>query len=135
MQVMQQRESELRDINRKMNVVNEIYKDLGEVVDQQQEQIDDVEDQFGSAAEATRRGLEQIEKANKTHKKVTAVDAEQNDDIGGIGGGSASEKRKQFFLLHYISKSLSKSASEIAKMVSVCGGSSADYVDKSSWKK
>ncbi|KAL7524309.1 hypothetical protein ACHAXR_000519 [Thalassiosira sp. AJA248-18] len=128
MQIMKQREDELRDINRKMHVVNEIYKDLGEVVEQQQEQIDQVEDQFGGAADATRRGLEQIEKANKTHKKM----AEQN--VGGEGSSSSSsdDKRKQFFLFHY----LSKSASEIAKLVSVCGGSgSASYVDGESWNK
>jgi len=124
LRVMQQREEEMRDIHRKMNVVNEIYKDLGEVVDQQQEQIDAIEDKFGNAADATRRGMEQIEKANKTHKKV-AADTEQD----GIGE-RASEKRKQFFLLHY----LSKSASEIAKLARVCGGGSADYVDKSNWK-
>mmetsp|Transcript_21452 Transcript_21452/g.46601 ORF Transcript_21452/g.46601 Transcript_21452/m.46601 type:complete len:242 (+) Transcript_21452:124-849(+) len=131
MQVMQQREDELRDIHRKMNVVNEIYQDLGEVVDQQQEQIDQVEDEFGGAAEATRRGLEQLEKANKKHdsrRKLNEPEAEQ--------GGS--NKRKQFFYYQKMHGYLSRSASEIAKLVSKidCGGSSsADYVDSESWKK
>lgn len=126
--VMQQREEEMRDIRRKMHAVNEIYKDLGEVVDQQQEQIDRVEDQFGGAADATRRGLELLEKANTKHKNLAVDDDEQNN----IGGGGAAEKRKQFILFQY----LSKSANELVKLISVCGGSgSADYVDRSSWKK
>jgi len=130
--VMQQREEEMRDIHRKMSVVNEIYKDLGQVVDQQQEQIDRVEDKFGGAADATRRGLELLEKANSKHEKVAAAD--NDDDRNDIGG--AAEKRKQFILFQYLSKSVTKSANEVVKLISVCGGSgSADYVDKSSWKK
>ena len=121
MQVMQQREEELRDINRKMHTVNAIYQDLGEVVEQQQEQIDLLEDQFGQSAEATRKGLEQVEKAN-TKRSWRKKTGDSNEEQGGVG----SDKRKQFFLLHY----LSKSASEVAKMVSVCAGSgSASYVD------
>jgi len=129
MQVMQQREEELRDINRKMHTVNAIYQDLGEVVEQQQDQIDLVEDQFGGTAEATRKGLEQIEKAN-TKRSWRKKDGTSNEEQpqGGVG----SDKRKQFFLLHY----LSKSASEVAKMVSVCAGSgSASYVHGESWSK
>lgn len=118
MRTMRQREEELRDIHRKMHTVNEIYKDLGEVVDQQQEQIDLVDDQFGEAAEATRRGLEHIEKANS--KTLGAgLKRDESDEVG-------SDKRKQFVLLHF----LSKSVSEIAKIVSACTGSgSASYVD------
>jgi len=123
MQVMQQREEELRDINRKMHTIDAIYKDLGEVVDQQQDQIDSLEDQFGRAADATNRGLAQIEKANKTKQKKMNDNA--NGEEQGIG-----DKKKQFVFMHY----LSKSASELSKMVSACTGSgSASYVDGESW--
>jgi len=117
MQVMQQREEELRDINRKMHTIDAIYKDLGEVVDQQQDQIDSLEDQFGRAADATNRGLAQIEKANKTKQK------KMNDNANGEEQGIGDKK-----------KQLSKSASELSKMVSACTGSgSASYVDGESW--
>ena len=122
MQVMQEREGELKDIHYKMNVVNEIYKDLGEVVSTQGEQIDQLETQFGRAAESTRKGCEQISKANiKASKKVGKKGGEEE-------GTSSSDKRQQFFLFRY----LQKSANEISKLVSVCGGSgSANYVDES----
>ena len=113
-QVMQQREEEMRDIHRKMHVVNEIYKDLGEVVDGQQEHIDNVEDQFSGAAEQTRRGLEQIQKANNKGSKT------------GGGDQEGEGKRKQFFLMRY----LTKAANDVAKLASACGGSaSASYVN------
>lgn len=119
-QVMEQREEELRDIHRKMHVVNEIYKELGEVVEQQQDQIDQIEVEFEGAAESTRRGLEQIEKANKKRER-------RKDERDGEGGdGDGPDKAKQFFLFRY----LSKTASEISKLLSVCGGSgSINFVD------
>jgi hypothetical protein len=119
-QVMEQREEELRDIHRKMHVVNEIYKELGEVVEQQQDQIDQIEVEFEGAAESTRRGLEQIEKANKKRER-------RKDERDGEGGdGDGPDKAKQFFLFHY----LSKTAAEISKLLSVCGGSgSINFVD------
>ncbi|KAL7526329.1 hypothetical protein ACHAWF_001728 [Thalassiosira exigua] len=125
MRAMREREEELRDINRKMHVVNQIYKDLGEVVDEQQDQIDEVENQFGGAADATRRGLEQLEKANKTHRKVAEADADNNNAEG-------PGKWDRFFLFQYITKS----ANELSKLISVCGGAgSADYVEGESWTK
>ena len=73
---MQQREIEIREINNKMNVVNEIYKDLGGLVESQQDDIDTIEHQFETANEVSRRALEQIRKANqKGGKKSTAEKA------------------------------------------------------------
>ncbi|KAL3810862.1 hypothetical protein ACHAXA_005862 [Cyclostephanos tholiformis] len=119
--VMQLREEELQDIHRKMHVVNEIYKELGEVVGQQQEHIDEIENKFRGAAEHTRRGLEQIENANKKHER-------RNDDkTNGLEeDGDTTDKKEQFFLFRY----LSKTVSEISKLLSICGGSgSIDFVD------
>jgi hypothetical protein len=117
-QLMREREQELQDINHKMHVVNEIYKDLGEVVDQQQEQIDTIEDQFGRASDNARRGLEQLEKANAKGKKSS--NAKQDE----TGEGETQQDECQFVLLKYVQNKMSS----IGKMVSVCGGSaSASY--------
>lgn len=115
-QLMREREQELQDINHKMHVVNEIYKDLGEVVDEQQDQIDTLEDQFGNANHNTQRGLEQLEKANsKGNKKTTKKEGEEEEGQDG---------ECNFFLLRYIQNKMNS----IGKMMSVCGGSkTADY--------
>jgi hypothetical protein len=91
-QIMREREQELQDINHKMHVVNEIYKDLGEVVDQQQEQIDNIEDQFARTSDNTRRGLEQLEKAN-------AKGSKKNNEKQEGEEGDAQEGECQFFML------------------------------------
>ena len=41
---MKSREEDIQQINQKMNKVNEIYKDLGNLVSSQQDQIDGIED-------------------------------------------------------------------------------------------
>ena len=118
---LREREAELRDVHRKMHAVNEIYKDLATVVDQQQEQIDVAEEQFGRAAADAQRGLAQLEKANRKHSKRAAGGGGDAPDRGeglgtdGLGLGRCS-------LLGY----LSRSAAEISRMVSVCTGG-AEY--------
>ena len=135
LKVMQQREHELLDINRKMHVVDEIYKDLGEIVGgQQQETIDALENQFEKVEMSTRRGLEQLEKANKKYNDRTKQQQQErtrtigggddNDDTGNDDEG-LPDKKEQFFMFAY----LSKKASEIARLLSACGGTtSVDYV-------
>jgi len=127
LRTMQQREKELLDIHHKMHVVDAIYKDLGEIVGQQQEQIDTLENQFERAEDSTRRGLEQIEKANKKYdrRKQKKGSGSGNDDAGNEEEDAGPDKKDQFFLFAY----LSKKASEITRLISVCGGSgSVDYV-------
>ncbi len=138
LKVMQQREHDLLDINRKMHVVDEIYKDLGEIVGgQQQETINALENQLERVEMSTRRGLEQLEKANK---KYSDRRKQRTKSKGGGGGGDDDDdgghddtendeglpnKKEQFLVLAY----LSKKVSEIAKLLSACGGStSVDYV-------
>ncbi|KAL3785879.1 hypothetical protein HJC23_008767 [Cyclotella cryptica] len=113
-QVMREREEELRDINRRMHVVNQIYKDLGEVVDQQQEQIDVIENRFGMATDNTRRGLEQLEKANAKH----STQAKGNDDVENE---TEAQDKCQFFFVKYVQQKISS----LGKMMSVCGGSAS----------
>jgi len=116
-QVMREREEELRDINRKIHVVNEIYKDLGEVVDQQQEQIDVIENQFGMASDNARRGLEQLEKANAKRYKQS----NKNDPIADGENETETQDKCQFFFLNYMHHKISS----LGKMFSVCGGSAS----------
>ena len=48
-EIMREREEEIRNINRGMHQVNEIYKDLAHIVGSQQEQIDSIETQMEDA--------------------------------------------------------------------------------------
>mmetsp|Transcript_7973 Transcript_7973/g.14376 ORF Transcript_7973/g.14376 Transcript_7973/m.14376 type:complete len:266 (-) Transcript_7973:266-1063(-) len=63
-EIMREREEEIRNINKGMHTVNEIYKDLAHIVGNQQEQIDQVENQMEGANLNAKKGLEQVEKAN-----------------------------------------------------------------------
>ena len=124
-QVMREREQELRDINRKMHVVNEIYKDLGEIVDRQQEQIDEIEEQVGNATDNTTKGLDQLERANKTRKRQKfETHIEQNNESG-------LQKQRHFLSLDFLRKGASDMVAKIGaagKLVSLCGSGSASYV-------
>jgi syntaxin 7 len=62
---MREREEEIRNINRGMHQVNEIYKDLAHIVGSQQEQIDSIETQMEDSRANAESGLTQIEKANE----------------------------------------------------------------------
>ena len=48
-EIMREREEEIRNINKGMHQVNEIYKDLAHIVGSQQEQIDTIEQQMDDA--------------------------------------------------------------------------------------
>eukprot|EP00555_Chaetoceros_dichaeta_P012647 CAMPEP_0198254454 /NCGR_PEP_ID=MMETSP1447-20131203/4747_1 /TAXON_ID=420782 /ORGANISM="Chaetoceros dichaeta, Strain CCMP1751" /LENGTH=263 /DNA_ID=CAMNT_0043940497 /DNA_START=21 /DNA_END=812 /DNA_ORIENTATION=- len=63
-EIMREREEEIRNINKGMHQVNEIYKDLAHIIGSQQEQVDEVEEHMERANESAEAGLKQIEKAN-----------------------------------------------------------------------
>lgn len=64
-EIMREREEEIRNINRGMHQVNEIYKDLAHIVGTQQEQIDSIETQMEDSRANAESGLKQVEKANE----------------------------------------------------------------------
>jgi len=64
---MREREEEIRNINRGMHQVNEIYKDLAHIVGSQQEDIDRIETQMEDANTNAQSGLRQVEKANERY--------------------------------------------------------------------
>ena len=64
---MREREQEIRNINKGMHTVNEIYKDLANIVGGQQEQIDQIEGQMEDARNNAESGLSQVQKANEKY--------------------------------------------------------------------
>ncbi len=63
--LLREREAELLQINQSVVKVNEIFRDLGELVARQQEDIDSIEQNVERSHAAARSGLEQVEKAAK----------------------------------------------------------------------
>jgi len=63
-EIMKEREAEIRQINKGMHQVNEIYKDLAHIVGEQQEMVDGIETKMEDTKSSAQAGLEQIAKAN-----------------------------------------------------------------------
>lgn len=72
-EIMREREEEIRNINRGMHTVNEIYKDLAHIVGQQQEQIDIIENQMEDSRVNAESGLKQVEKANEKYGQQCSI--------------------------------------------------------------
>lgn len=66
-EIMREREEEIRNINRGMHQVNEIYKDLAHIVGSQQEHVDTIETQMEESRANAEQGLKQVEKANEKY--------------------------------------------------------------------
>lgn len=66
-EIMREREEEIRNINRGMHQVNEIYRDLASIVNSQQEQVDVIESQMEDAKVNAESGLDQVTKANEKY--------------------------------------------------------------------
>lgn len=60
---MREREQEVNNIHQSMRTVNAIYKDLANIVDGQQKQIDKIADRVEESKSNTKYGLEQIQEA------------------------------------------------------------------------
>lgn len=72
-EIMREREEEIRNINRGMHQVNEIYKDLAHIVGSQQEQIDQIETQMEDSRANAESGLKQVERANEKYGTTQCV--------------------------------------------------------------
>ena len=70
---MREREDEIRQINRGMHQVNDIYKDLAHIVASQQDQVDAIETQMEESKANADAGLVQIEKANEKYGSSNCV--------------------------------------------------------------
>ena len=98
--MMQSREEDIQQINQKMNKVNEIYKDLGNLVSSQQDQIDEIEDAVADSNQNAEYGLDQLERANRPWfggRGGGGKDNNKNGDgeaAGGDGNGDAPTEEK-----------------------------------------
>lgn len=72
-EIMREREQEIRNINKGMHTVNEIYKDLAHIVGGQQEQIDQIEGQMEDARNNAESGLSQVQKANERYDSANCI--------------------------------------------------------------
>jgi len=63
-QIMKERHEEIIQINQGMRQVNDIYKDLANIVGSQQEDIDQIDNQMEESKEHAAAGLKQVEEAN-----------------------------------------------------------------------
>jgi t-SNARE complex subunit (syntaxin) len=68
-EIMREREEEIRNINKGMHTVNEIYKDLANIVGSQQEQVDQIETQMEDARNHAESGLHHVQKANDKYNQ------------------------------------------------------------------
>lgn len=64
---MREREEEIRNINKGMHQVNEIYKDLAHIVGSQQDQVDTIETQMEDSRNNAESGLSQVQQANERY--------------------------------------------------------------------
>ncbi|CAM9136760.1 unnamed protein product [Pylaiella littoralis] len=62
--IIQETEEELQQINKSLYKVNEIYRDLANIVDQQQEAVETIETNTEGAHARAQEGLNQVQKAN-----------------------------------------------------------------------
>jgi len=67
-EILRERNTEIRAINEQMANVNEIFKDLAHIVNNQQEDVDNIEEMMEKTHEHAKAGLEQVEKANEYQK-------------------------------------------------------------------
>jgi len=63
--ILQEREEEILEINKKVVQVNAVFKDLAQIVNRQQEDIDHIETNIEESHKSAKAGLDQIEKAAK----------------------------------------------------------------------
>ncbi|CAM9581744.1 unnamed protein product [Phaeothamnion confervicola] len=69
--IIEETEEELRSINRSLYKVNEIYRDLANIVAQQQEQVEHIEVTTEAAHQRAQQGLQQVQKANSSQSSCT----------------------------------------------------------------
>jgi t-SNARE complex subunit (syntaxin) len=72
-EIMKEREEEIRNINKGMHQVNEIYKDLAHIVGNQQEEVDQIETQMEDARGNAESGLKQVQTANEKYDSQCTI--------------------------------------------------------------
>lgn len=65
-----ERTREIQDINHQVHTINAIYRDLGEIVTQQQDHVDGIQNAVTTANDKTSSGVKQIESATRKTKRM-----------------------------------------------------------------
>ena len=66
--LLEEREQDIITISNDINMVNTIFSDLGKLVAEQQENIDDIENNINNSKTNTEDGVNQIKKASNYQK-------------------------------------------------------------------
>merc|ERR1711988_1766088 len=61
--ILKEREQDIKQINQQVHMVHETFKDLAELVNEQQESVDKIANNVDNAHENTKEGVRQLEKA------------------------------------------------------------------------
>ena len=69
-EIMREREEEIRGIHQTVTKVNEVFKDLADIVHEQQQEIDAVQSMIGRSHEHAQSGLRQVEKVSLHMKPI-----------------------------------------------------------------
>mmetsp|Transcript_16648 Transcript_16648/g.33969 ORF Transcript_16648/g.33969 Transcript_16648/m.33969 type:complete len:237 (+) Transcript_16648:160-870(+) len=72
-EIMREREEEIRGIHQTVTKVNEVFKDLADIVHEQQQEIDAVQSMIGRSHEHAQSGLRQVEKASETQESTCGI--------------------------------------------------------------
>ena len=67
-EIIKERNEEIKTINQQMTSVNEIFKELAQIVHNQQDDVDNIEQMMENSHTHAKAGLEQIEQANEYQK-------------------------------------------------------------------
>lgn len=70
--IMEERDEAIRAVHQNVTVLNSLFKDMAQLVSEQQETIDQIESNVNSAHDNTQKGIGELEKA-LDHQKSTCV--------------------------------------------------------------
>mmetsp|Transcript_75670 Transcript_75670/g.152049 ORF Transcript_75670/g.152049 Transcript_75670/m.152049 type:complete len:192 (-) Transcript_75670:193-768(-) len=71
-QLAEERERDIISTAQNVQQVNEIFQEVAQLVASQQEDVDAIESQVGSAVDRTKAGVKQLENANRTQKGISS---------------------------------------------------------------
>lgn len=69
--ILQEREEEIREINQSVHKVNEIFRDLANLVDKQQHEVDQISELVEKSHQHAEKGLDQVQKAARLQPSCT----------------------------------------------------------------
>ena len=69
--ILREREDEIKEINKNVHQVNEIFRDLATIVNKQQEDINDISEMTEKSHKSASAGLEQVNRAAKLQPSCT----------------------------------------------------------------